>query len=72
MKEMFKESQFAALFCSDCLKDKSIQCKRDMDALCLHCNRGLCAHHILEHLKREHCVSVEWRGFQFIESEVKK
>ena len=50
------------LFCEDCIKDDSINCKRDKDVKCLMCGAELCGHHILPHLKKEHLVSIEWRG----------
>lgn len=49
-------------YCEDCLKDKTILCKRNPDAKCLICGAELCGLHIGKHLEKKHFVSLTWRG----------
>lgn len=46
--------------CPDCLNDKTILCPRDVDVVCLICGRKLCGGHISKHLKKVHCVSLDF------------
>jgi hypothetical protein len=50
------------IHCGDCLKDDTILCPRDPDAVCIHCSAALCGHHLGPHLQKEHQVSLHWTG----------
>lgn len=49
--------------CSMCLNDPEVACPRNVDVECLECGKRLCAKHMIEHLTKEHFISIEWRGF---------
>jgi len=52
------------LLCPDCQSDLQTACPRDVDGQCLECGAKLCAHHLMIHFKKVHCISIEWRGMQ--------
>lgn len=49
--------------CPMCLADPEVACPRSVDARCLECGKEFCGRHIGEHLEREHCISLSWRGY---------
>ena len=63
---MDKEAKYKLLrniLCEDCKKDAEIKCPRDRDVKCLKCGKELCGYHMAKHLKREHQISIDWKGF---------
>jgi len=45
---------FVPCICHECVKEK--RTPRDADAICHHCGMFYCGGHIMEHLKKDHCV----------------
>jgi len=50
--------------CPECKADPNTACPRDVDGECLECGARLCAHHLIKHFEKVHCMSIEWKGFQ--------
>lgn len=45
--------------CEMCEEDENVFCPRDVDAECLECGGQFCGAHIGQHLKEEHCISLD-------------
>ena len=45
--------------CQECVEDDLIYATRDIDGICFHCGKKLCATHLVMHLEEVHCVQVE-------------
>ena len=50
--------------CQECKDDPNTAYPRDVDGMCLECGKRLCAHHLMEHFKKIHCIDIEWKGLQ--------
>ena len=45
--------------CGMCRDDPKIFCPRDVDVQCLICGKKMCGAHMVDHLKRVHCVALD-------------
>lgn len=61
-KEFTREKNISPFeHCPDCLKDKRIFCPRDVDVKCLICGKNFCGGHIGRHLRKVHCVALDFK-----------
>jgi len=63
-EEKAKKAKLSSNLCPDCIADPEIKCPRNKDGKCLECGAELCAYHLMKHFRKDHCISIEWRGIQ--------